>query len=88
MSFIKVPFVSYLAFIQCFLFLICVNSHVANADIFKWVGEDGKLNFSDSPPVKVSFDKVVLKPSNSLSNEGTLDNKQYSIPYRLSLIHI
>ena len=85
MSFIKVPFVSYLAFIQCFVFLICVNSHVANADIFKWVGEDGKLNFSDSPPVTVSFDKVVLKPSNSLSNEGTLDNKQYSIPYRFVL---
>ena len=61
MSFIKVPFVSSSAFLQCFVFLTCVNSHVVNADIFKWVGEDGKLNFSDSPPVKMSFDKVVLK---------------------------
>ena len=48
MSFIKVPFVSSSAFLQCFVFLTCVNSHVVNADIFKWVGEDGKLNFSDS----------------------------------------
>lgn len=38
MSFIKLPFVSSSAFLQCFVFLTCVNSHVANADVSKCVG--------------------------------------------------
>ena len=44
--------------------LLLLNSLSAQADIYRWVDDQGRVQFSDRPPVQHNAETVELKPLN------------------------
>lgn len=57
------------------IFLILVN-HPANAEIYKWVDENGQTRFSDKAPVQNKFETLNIAPSPKTHEAPNITDKE------------
>ncbi|MCD8523984.1 MAG: DUF4124 domain-containing protein [Saccharospirillaceae bacterium] len=61
--------------VRCLLLLLLLNSLAVQADIYRWVDEQGRVQFSDRPPPQQPSETVELKPLNHYKQDETGRNE-------------
>lgn len=82
----NIQFSILLLIVFCFL-----KIGISNAEIYKWVEKDGKVNFSDNPPLNNSSTKVEFESWNTVSIEDSekpelFKHDSFRMPYSTSRI--
>ena len=75
-----------------FLMIICVSAS-ANAEIFRWVDENGRVHFGDQPPADTESSKIEVKVNtyespNIEALQGVVNTDRKVVMYSADWCHV